>query len=166
MDAVSEARLQEVHPELARRIRRLADMLGFQIRVTQGLRTWAQQDALYAQGRTELGKVVTNAQAGHSMHNFGLAVDLVPIENGVPIWDDKDEQWREMLAKAPVVGLAEGAQWRTFPDEPHFYPSEIPPNPNDDMRQAFADGGLDAVWGLFSASLGTNSPDASGSASS
>lgn len=166
MDTVSEARLQEVHPELARRIRRLAELLSFPIRVTQGLRTWPQQDLLYAQGRTDPGKIVTNAPGGHSMHNFGLAVDLVPYMNNTPDWNDKDKEWAEMLAKAPVVGLLEGAQWRTFPDEPHFYPEEVPANPDDNMRYAFNEGGIAAVWELFKDSLGTNSPDSSGSASS
>lgn len=167
MDTASETRLQEVHPELARRVRQLADLLSFPLRVTQGLRTWAQQDSLYAQGRTDPGKVVTNAPAGHSMHNFGLAVDVVPLNpDGSADWNDKDAQWQEVLAKAPSCGLAEGAEWRTFPDMPHLYPQEVPANPTEEMRQTFADNGLEAVWGIFSASLGTNNPDVSGSTSS
>lgn len=146
MDAHSEARLNDVHPELARRVRQLAELLSFPIIVTQGLRTWATQDALYAQGRTAEGKVVTDAPGGHSMHNFGLAVDLAPTDGSGVDWNGKDAKWDEMLAKAPSVGLAEGAQWRTFPDEPHFYPQECPANPDDNMRYLFNEGGLQAVW--------------------
>ena len=149
LDAISEERLAEVHPELSRRIHQLADMLSFDLRVTQGLRTYPQQDALYQQGRTQPGNIVTNAKAGYSMHNFGLAVDVVPYISGVIDWSGKDEKWAEILAKAPSCGLAEGAQWRSFPDEPHLYPIECPANPDDNVRYLFTEGGLQAVWNEF-----------------
>ena len=64
-------------------------MIQFDFEVTQGLRTYAEQDALYAQGRTVPGEIVTNAAAGYSWHNFGNAVDLVPedITIGQPDWN-------------------------------------------------------------------------------
>lgn len=150
LSAISEARLREVHPELARRVRQL-DLLipEIDIQVTQGLRTWAEQDALYAQGRTAPGKIVTNARGGYSMHNFGLAADLVPedVTPGQPDWDATHPAWRKMLAAGAAVGLAEGAQWRTFPDMPHFYLAELPANPTDAMREAFlVEGRVDDVW--------------------
>ncbi len=46
------------------------------IRIVQGLRTIAEQDALYAQGRTKPGKIVTNARGGSSYHNYGVAIDF------------------------------------------------------------------------------------------
>ena len=105
MDAISEERLSLVHPELSRRIHQLADMLSFQIRVTQGLRTYAEQNALYDEGRTTPGRIVTEAKGGYSMHNFGLAVDVVPMtDTGAPDWNDKDDKWQEILAKAPSCG--------------------------------------------------------------
>lgn len=158
MEPISEERLNQVHPELARRVRQLADALSFTIRVTQGLRTWNEQDKLYAQGRTDPGQVVTNAPGGHSQHNFGLAVDVVPIVNGLPDWDVKGERWQEILSKAPSFGLAEGAEWRTFPDNPHLYPQEVPANPDDNLRNLFQEGGIAAVWNNFSASLGPAAP--------
>src|SRR5258708_12842627 len=81
MDAVSEGRLAQVNPTLAQKLRQVADQMaanGVQLRIVQGLRTKAEQDALYAQGRTTPGKVVTNAKGGQSMHNYGLPVDTVP----------------------------------------------------------------------------------------
>jgi peptidoglycan LD-endopeptidase CwlK len=147
MDSISEARLAQVHPELSRRIHQLAEMLPYMLRVTQGLRTYAEQNALYDQGRTTPGKIVTEAKGGYSMHNFGLAVDVVPMSaSGQPDWNDKDAQWAEILAKAPACGLAEGAAWRTFPDEPHLYPQEVPASPDDNMRYLFNEGGVQAVW--------------------
>lgn len=44
--------------------------------VTEGYRSGARQDQLYAQGRTRPGEIVTNAKAGQSAHNYGLAVDI------------------------------------------------------------------------------------------
>jgi len=147
MDAISEARLELIHPELSRRVRQLADMLDFPIRVVQGLRTYAEQDALYAQGRTAPGRIVTNAQGGQSMHNFGLAVDLAPMIEGKPDWDASDTNWQEMLAKGLTCGLEEGAHWtHVQPDYPHFYPQELPAGPSDAMREIFATQGLKAVW--------------------
>ena len=147
LDDISMERLSQVHPELSRRVQQLADLLSFPIRVTQGLRTYAQQDALYQQGRTTPGKIVTNAAAGHSMHNFGMAVDVVPLKaDGTADWDSKDDQWVEILNKAPSCGLAEGAEWRTFPDMPHLYIEGCPANPDDNIRYLFENGGLSAVW--------------------
>lgn len=53
--------------------------LDITIRVVQGLRTFAQQQALYDQGRTTPGNIVTKAKAGQSYHNYGLAIDCVPF---------------------------------------------------------------------------------------
>jgi len=155
MDLTSEARLSQVHPELARRVRALSVFLlastpSVDIRVIQGLRTWPQQNALYQQGRTTAGKIVTNAQAGYSMHNFGLAVDVAPfLQNGQPDWVIGDANWKNLLATALIFKLSEGAQWRTFPDNPHLYPIEVEPDPDDNMRYLFTEGGLPAVWKEF-----------------
>lgn len=155
MDLISEERLAEVHPELARRVRFLAGILladtpNVEIRVTQGFRTWVQQDALYQQGRTTPGKIVTDARSGYSAHNFGLAVDVAPfLQDGQPDWKIGDENWKVLLAKALTCKLAEGAQWRTFPDNPHLYCVEVPADPDDNMRYLFTEGGLPAVWQEF-----------------
>lgn len=147
LNNTSEERLSEVHPELSRRIHQLADLLSFPIIITQGLRTYQQQDSLYAQGRTTPGKIVTEARGGYSMHNFGMAVDVAPLnEDGSVDWNDKSAQWQEILDKAPSCGLAEGAQWRSFPDMPHLYPQECPANPDDNLRYLFEENGITAVW--------------------
>ena len=41
--------------------------------IAQGLRTFEEQDELYAKGRSKSGDVVTNAKGGESNHNYGLA---------------------------------------------------------------------------------------------
>ncbi|MPM42905.1 hypothetical protein SDC9_89577 [bioreactor metagenome] len=57
------------------------------LRVTDGFRSVEEQDKLYAKGRTALGSIITKARGGCSNHNFGLAIDIVPIENGKLNWE-------------------------------------------------------------------------------
>lgn len=153
MDNISEERLSEVHPELARRVRKLAEKCeanGIILRVTQGLRTWDQQDLLYAQGRTTEGKIVTNAPGGYSMHQYALSVDVVPADPNFPVftpdWHSMDSRWQQVLLLAKTCHLAEGAEWRTFPDRPHLYPQELPANPDNDYRYIYKEAGLNGVW--------------------
>lgn len=156
MDAVSESRLSQVYPILADKIRQMAVQLQAQnilIRVVQGLRTSAQQDALYAQGRTQPGNVVTNCPGGHSYHNFGLAVDCVPSINGfemlyAPDWNASHPAWKAMIAAGEGLGLVSGSQWPTFPDYPHFQLTGRFPDgaPDDELRQIASTQGLQAVW--------------------
>jgi peptidoglycan LD-endopeptidase CwlK len=156
MDDVSEARLGEVYPTLAAKVRQLHDALnqeGIEIRVVQALRSWSQQDNLYAQGRTAPGKIVTNCKGGHSYHNFGLAVDCVPSTHGPdqpfdPDWNASHPYWKRMSDVGQSLGLVSGATWRTFPDAPHFQINGRFPEgaPDDEVRQIFRDGGMQGVW--------------------
>jgi len=102
-------------------------------RFSYTLRTFAEQDALYAQGRTKPGKIVTNAKGGQSYHNFGLACDIVLlIDNdgdGVfetASWDEKGDydsdrksDWMEIVAIFKRHGWEAGIDWH-FRDAPHF----------------------------------------------
>jgi peptidoglycan L-alanyl-D-glutamate endopeptidase CwlK len=150
MNAISEARLQEVNPKLAERVRSMAELLegeNIEIQVTQGYRSWAEQAELYAQGRTVPGSIVTNAQAGHSWHNFGLAVDVCPFDAGIPDWNSNHPAWKRIVSVGESVGLVSGSEWRTFPDWPHFQMTgRLPASPDDSVRGAFTAGGIDAVW--------------------
>jgi peptidoglycan L-alanyl-D-glutamate endopeptidase CwlK len=156
LDAVSVARLQLVYPGLADKITVLASTLesqGVLIRVVQGLRSWIEQDVLYAEGRITRGNVVTNCQGGHSYHNFGLAVDCAPSQFGpdrpyAPDWNASHPTWKLMEEKGRDLGLDSGAFWRTFPDAPHFQLTGRFPegSPNDEVRSLFFNGGLPAVW--------------------
>lgn len=97
------------------------------------LRTIAEQDALYAQGRTKPGKIVTKAKGGQSYHNYGLAIDIVLLVdrdgNGTfesAAWDtktdfdgDKVADWMEIVAIFKRYGWSWGGDWR-FSDPPHF----------------------------------------------
>lgn len=67
---------------MAARLTALIDPLPYNYSVAFGFRSGAVQDALYAQGRTTPGPIVTNAKGGQSAHNYGLAIDVYPIING------------------------------------------------------------------------------------
>lgn len=153
MDAISERRLTEVHPLLASKIRQLSDTVAadqppVHLRVTQALRTWSEQARLYALGRSDPGRVVTNAQPGHSWHQFGLAVDVVPLgQDGQPDWNTSHPIWQRLVAAGTALGLQAGARFRTFPDYPHFQlTGKLPESPDNETREAFLLSGIDGIW--------------------
>lgn len=146
----SEERLAELHPELALRARKIDALLpSLSIQVAQGLRTWAQQQLLYEQGRTSPGKIVTNCPGGMSWHNFGLAVDLFPedVIPGQPDWNTANPAWLKMIGAGVSLGLVSGSNWRTFPDWPHFQlTGRFGVDPDEEVREIFKNGGVQAVW--------------------
>jgi peptidoglycan L-alanyl-D-glutamate endopeptidase CwlK len=153
MDSISEDRLKYVVPLLATKVRDMALTLSLDpspvhLRVTQGLRTWSEQAALYAQGRSAPGAIVTNAEPGHGWHEFGLAVDVVPFGlDGQPDWNRSHPIWRRLIQLGHAQGLVEGAEFRTFPDYPHFQlTGRYPVSPNDEVRETFHQSGLLGVW--------------------
>ena len=152
--ATSNARLAEVHPLLALKVRQLEQLLnaeGIDISVVQGMRTWAEQDALYAQGRTTPGPIVTNARGGESAHNFGYAADCAPMTKDLKAvdWDASHPSWKRMEELAGKVGLSSGANWVRFVDAPHLYLANLPATPTAEMRQVLLNEGLKAFWDEF-----------------
>lgn len=72
-----------------------------------GLRSYQEQADLYALGRTLPGDVVTKAQPGMSMHNYGIASDWAYFEEGKrfdPITYD-DPKWKEYIDACEKVGV-------------------------------------------------------------
>jgi len=98
-------------------INQVESELGVQLRVTQGLRTNAEQNALYAKGRTAPGNIVTNAQGGESYHNYGLAIDVVVMQNGQPVWENLPSNIGNIGIQN---GFGWGGNWNSFKDYPHF----------------------------------------------
>jgi D-alanyl-D-alanine dipeptidase len=139
MDARSEALLAHVDPALAALVRAAATVLqphGTFLCVYQGFRTVAQQDDLYAQGRTKPGHIVTNARGGYSNHNYGMAVDVVPYlsgDGGALNWDVKTPQYHEMVMALKGQGLEYGGDWIHFPDNDHFQLATMPASPTAAM---------------------------------
>jgi peptidoglycan L-alanyl-D-glutamate endopeptidase CwlK len=94
---------------------------GADLIVTCTLRSNDEQAALYAQGRTKPGHIVTNAKAGHSAHNYGLALDIVPMVNGKPDWHGSDPIWKQIGELGMAAGLTWlGAPGSSFPEKPHL----------------------------------------------
>lgn len=120
-DAISEQKIEKLHPlvkEKARELINKAEAEGIKLRVTDTLRTWAEQDEKYAQGRTKAGSIVTNAKGGQSNHNFGLAMDVVEIVNGKAVWDSKN--WDKIGKIGKSVGFFWGGDFKSITDKPHF----------------------------------------------
>lgn len=167
MDATSETRLAAINPSLAALVRHLDNLLqpeGITIRVVQGLRLWADQYALWLKGRDAAGRVVdptaivTHAPPGHSWHQFGLAVDVAPFDDGIPDWNDAHPCWARMIEFGESIGLYSGSHFVGAPtphfplgkpetDNPHFQlTGKFPTSPTDEVRAIFRTGGMSAVW--------------------
>lgn len=128
----SAKRLEGVAPVIKAAAEALIDRCyarGVWIVITQGLRTYAEQDALYAQGRTKPGQIVTKVRGGYSIHNFGYAIDFaLLLRDGRSVsWDtlrddDKDSlpDWGEVVEEAKRLGFEWGGDWRKFVDMPHL----------------------------------------------
>lgn len=106
------------------KVRRLAGALieeckkeGFQIVVSRAFRTFEEQDALYAKGRTEAGNIVTNAKGGRSYHNFGVAFDVRPV---IRSEEDREVLYKKAGTIGKGLGLEWGGDWKEFVDLPHF----------------------------------------------
>ncbi|MFD0710652.1 M15 family metallopeptidase [Paenibacillus sp. GCM10027626] len=94
---------------------------GVPILIAQGYRSIAEQDALYAQGRTKPGSIVTNARGGYSNHNFGLAVDFaLLLPDGKNVSWTVNNDWMTVVGIAKQLGFAWGGDWTSFKDYPHF----------------------------------------------
>ena len=147
-DKLTLQRIETLHPALREEVRdlylnRITPALTGQAmcRFAYTFRGFEEQAALYSQGRTRLfdaqGKrlgVVTNAKAGLSYHQYGLALDIVLLvdkdNNGTwetASWNtltdfDKDglSDWLEIVNIFKSAGWVWGGSWTKFPDRPHF----------------------------------------------
>jgi peptidoglycan L-alanyl-D-glutamate endopeptidase CwlK len=139
-DQISIARVALLHPKIRDEVKQLIELaegkLGAYaaIRVVQGLRTFPEQDELFAQGRTKPGKVVTNSRAGQSYHNYGLAIDFAILydkdKNGTfenLSWDlvadmdtDGQKDWDEVVDIFEGANYTWGGRFSHFVDNPHL----------------------------------------------
>lgn len=140
-DKITIERISKMHPSLREKIEQ--DYIecnnsvlgaGVRLRFSQSYRSISEQDALYAQGRTKPGNIVTNARGGQSYHNYGLAFDMVLLidtdGNGTfetASWDrlkdldkDKKSDWMEVVDFFKSKGWQWGGDFKSFKDYPHF----------------------------------------------
>ncbi|MBL3550100.1 M15 family metallopeptidase [Chryseobacterium sp. KMC2] len=139
MDKVTSERIQLLHPLVRDEVKQIIKecdkaLTGrAKIRITQGLRSFEEQERLYAIGRLTSGKKVTNAKAGQSIHNYGFAVDICLIIDGkmaswgtAKDWDnDRVADWYECVKIFARHGWDWGGNWKTFKDLPHFEKKNI-----------------------------------------
>lgn len=126
--------LQPLHPDLMERAQRLQKEvkknLGITIAFSEGYRSIEQQNALYAQGRTAPGQIVTNAPGTSysSQHQWGIAVDFYLDMDVDGDGDKKDDAFNnskqgfeKVGAYALSIGLGWGGSWKSLKDRPHIY---------------------------------------------
>lgn len=105
--------LADLQPEVAQAARAWlaeCDRAGLDILVYCTLRSIEEQERLYARGRTEPGKIVTNARGGESWHNFGRALDFVPLRAGKPVWGTSGDDWA-LWERAGLLAEKHGFEW-------------------------------------------------------
>ncbi|SEB15667.1 peptidoglycan L-alanyl-D-glutamate endopeptidase CwlK [Thalassobacillus cyri] len=114
----------DVHPVVKDRavtIIERAYRKGILAQISDGLRTHAEQQALYNKGRTAPGNIVTYAPPGFSYHNFGLAVDFFLVSNDGKraLWR-VNKSWKQVATIAKDLGFEWGGDWSPFKDYPHL----------------------------------------------
>jgi peptidoglycan L-alanyl-D-glutamate endopeptidase CwlK len=129
---MASRKLEYLHPLLLPKCEAFleeAKRVGVDVLITCTYRSDAEQNMLYAQGRTTPGAIVTRARGGKSAHNFvdsegrpaAKAFDVVPLVNGKPIWDGKHPAWQTLGKIGMDLGLNwYGASGSKFHELPHF----------------------------------------------
>lgn len=117
--------IHALHPDLQQKIAELLQLCeknGLKIGIGECLRTVAEQDALYAQGRTKPGKRVTNAKGSSysSQHQWGIAFDFYR-DDGLGAYNNSDGFFQKTGSLAKSVGLGWGGDWKSPVDLPHLY---------------------------------------------
>jgi peptidoglycan L-alanyl-D-glutamate endopeptidase CwlK len=122
-DGRSESNIQTLLPmaqKKARDFMKAVQAAGVTIKIISGTRTFAEQEALYRQGRDLPGNKVTNARGGQSNHNFGVAWDIGIFQGGQylpesPLYRQAGEHRQRPW---PGVGrrLGEVSRRTAFPD--------------------------------------------------
>lgn len=115
----------QLHPELQKKIITFLNNCyknGYKVKITECFRTVAEQDALYAKGRTAPGSIVTNAKGTSysSQHQWGVAFDICR-NDGTGAYNDTDKWFSKVATIGKACGLGWGGDWKSPVDKPHFY---------------------------------------------
>lgn len=124
--------VKQLHPTLQSKIKLLQSLCeknGIKIGISECLRTVAEQDALYAKGRTTSGSIVTNCKGSSysSMHQWGIAFDFYLIididgdgKTSDDAYNDKTGLFKKVGKIGQSIGLEWGGSWKSIVDKPHF----------------------------------------------
>ena len=112
------------HPELQQKAEKLVSACrgqGLLIGIGECFRTVAEQDALYAKGRTAPGSIVTNAKGSSysSHHQWGTAFDIYR-NDGTGAYNNNDGFFDLVGTIGVKIGLEWGGNWKSPVDKPHF----------------------------------------------
>ena len=112
--------ISDLHPRLQVAVRQLQKKFP-DIGIGECYRTVAEQNALYAKGRTKPGRIVTNVRGSRysSQHQWGVAVDFFYNKKGQAY--SNIGYFKKVGAYAKKLGLGWGGDWRNFKDYPHLY---------------------------------------------
>ncbi len=101
------------------------------VQISSGFRTFSEQAVLFGQGRPgyvwkgknygKSGKIVTHAEPGQSVHNYGLAIDyfIVSKDGREALWE-VNQDWKKTAQIAKNLGFSWGGDWSSFKDFPHL----------------------------------------------
>ena len=124
--------VSQLHPELQKKVVKLQKEClkeGIKIKIGECFRTVAEQNALYAKGRTASGSIVTNAKGNSysSMHQWGVAFDFfldMDVDKDGKTSDDAFNNTTKLFNKVGAIGkklgLEWGGDWKSIKDLPHF----------------------------------------------
>lgn len=127
MDKITLDRIKLAHPkfrdELAEQYKEINSLLpkGVRLRFAYVYRSITEQDALFKQRPK-----VTNAKGGQSIHNYGLAFDIVLLydKDGNETFEtaswEQNKYWMEVTNYFKSKGWQWGGDWTKFKDAPHF----------------------------------------------
>ena len=124
--------VKQLHPRLQKKVIQLQDECkkqGIVIGIGECLRTVAEQDMLYAKGRTTGGSIVTNCKGStySSMHQWGVAFDFYLImdvdgdgKTNDDAYNNATRLFNQVGAIGKKLGLEWGGSWKSPVDLPHF----------------------------------------------
>lgn len=121
--------LSLVHPKLQKIIPQIIAECankGLPVLITDGWRSKAEQESIYAQGRTKPGVIVSQVNYPYSAHNWGIAFDFCRNVKGKE-YDDSDNFFARVAAITKPYGLDWGGDWKNFTDKPHMQLREYMP---------------------------------------
>lgn len=128
--------IDKLHPELQVCVNKFLEECkkqGLNVLVTETLRTQEEQEKLYAKGRTQPGKIVTNCRGYQSPHCWGVAFDFCRNVKGKE-YDNTDGFFEKVgsiakeLFKDTEYRLFWGGDFKTFVDKPHIEMVKYMPN--------------------------------------
>lgn len=129
MNKHTKARLEKLDPEFAKLVKKLLELAyanGLNAQISAGFRSAEEQEALYSVGRTRPGRVVTNARAGQSAHNYGLGVDLFFLtpdgkaDFTTALYTRLDRIAKEANLYNEGVGMEWSGAWKSFKETAHW----------------------------------------------